>query len=73
MHVDSNCAVDMLLQRAIDVSLFAKNTKDILEKYTKKAIPNSSNFASFYLCRLYVLLLTSEKFRGKKRALKCYC
>lgn len=42
MHVDSNCAVDMLLQNAIDVSLFAKDAEDILETdNTKRAISNS--------------------------------
>lgn len=48
MHVDSNCAVDMLLQSAIDVRLFAKDAK--------KAIPNSSNSADFTSCRLYYYL-----------------
>lgn len=41
MHVDSNCAIDMLPQNAIDVSLFAKDAEDILEKDTKGAIPIS--------------------------------
>lgn len=39
IHVDSNCAIDMLLQSAIDVSLFTKDANEILETVnTKRAI-----------------------------------
>jgi len=82
MQVDSNCAVDMLLQSAIDVSLFAKDAEDILEKDMKRAILNFSNFANFNSCPLYYCLHLKkfeererERERERKRmhVLKYYC